>query len=216
MISSITFLVVLVCLIGLFHILIFRNENLKKLDFSDDYRIKLIEQANNYFSSSAIDKSALYWLTKKSEKIQNLVGRFGIMDYKPALQNEFYKNYHIIINTIPKFNLRTLHPDDITYVDNSISRFIGSLEEKHDVYSKKMKNPISWFREGLIQLTSLPIYVLNWFGILQDSSVNKLLFNIVYRTTMGIVGLVAFLSGLVTIIQGRKSLIDFIVDILKR
>ncbi|MFN7603337.1 MAG: hypothetical protein ACK5R0_18265 [Bacteroidota bacterium] len=182
----------------------------KKLDFAVEYREKLIEQANSYFSRQSIDNKQLSWLTKNSDRIQNQIGRGAVIDYKPAYQNYLVSNYHLIINTIPKFSLQTIHSDDVTYADNCLLRHIGNAEEAYNESIKRLKNPLTWFREGFVQLTSLPIYILNWFGILTDNSLNKITTSLFYRTIVGIGGLVAFASGLVTIIQGRKDVFGFI------
>jgi hypothetical protein len=75
---------------------------------------------------------------------------------------------------------------------------------------KKLKNPIAWFKEGFQEIISLPIYLLNWFGILSDTTVSKVTTNVIFKILAGIAGLVTFISGIVTIIQGKDQTISFI------
>ena len=74
---------------------------------------------------------------------------------------------------------------------------------------RKLKNPIIWFKEGFQEIISLPLYILNWFGILSDTGVSKVTTNVIFKFLAGIGGLVAFASGVVTIIQGKEQTIAF-------
>jgi hypothetical protein len=54
---------------------------------------------------------------------------------------------------------------------------------------------------------TLPLYIFNWFGLMSDRTVAKVSRNVIWRLLAGIGGLVAFISGIVTIIQGKEQTI---------
>lgn len=138
------------------------------------------------------------------------------MDYKPPGENYFINKYQIIMNTIPQFRETTLIQFDINAVDNCLLRFLGVAEEERRVQSKKLFNPLQWFAIGTKQILSLPFYFLSWFGIINESSPNKIKSNIIFNIFSGIVGFVTFVSGIVTIIQGKEAVLIFFKNIFKK
>src|SRR5690554_5572672 len=101
--------ILVIFVIGFVQVYSRHNRIVKKIDFAGEYRNKFIDFANKYFEnyshwnrSETFDYKQYAWLTMNGDKIQNDVGSFGIMSYKPAFQNYMINDYCIIINTIPK------------------------------------------------------------------------------------------------------------------
>lgn len=112
-------------IIGFIQVYNRHNRVVKKIEFADEYRYKFVEFANKYFQtydrysrSGDFDGELYVWLTMNVSKIQNYVGSFGVMSYKPAFQNYMINNYQIIINTIPKFR------------EGQVENLYGSLSQK--------------------------------------------------------------------------------------
>ena len=209
--------ILLIFLIGF--IQLFRNHSntIKKHEFASEYRNKFIEFANKYFEqydryskSGNLDSELYVWLTKNVSKIQSNVGNFGVMSYKPAFQNYMINNYQLIINTIPKFREGQVENFDVTSVDDCLLMYIGHIEELSEETLKNLKNPIIWFRVGFQEIISIPLFVLNWFGIFSKRTVNGIMESTFYKILTGIIALITLLSGIVTIIQGKEKTIEFI------
>ncbi len=52
--------------------------------------------------------------------------------------------------------------------------------------------------------------ILNWVGIFSSKTVDKIMANTLYKIFTGIIALVTFLSGIVTIIQGKEQTLELI------
>ncbi|MCZ2247767.1 MAG: hypothetical protein LC111_03300 [Bacteroidia bacterium] len=193
----------------------------KKIDFAGEYRNKFIEFSNKYFETydrwsraGDFDGQLYVWLTMNVSKIQGNLGTFGIMDYIAPFQTYRVSNYQIVINTIPKFRDGTVKDFDVNSVDDCLLRYIGYLEEYSQDTQKNLKNPIVWFREGFREVLSIPIFVLNWFGIISSRTVNSIKDSLIYKVLSGLIALVTLVSGLVTIVVGYDQTLEFVNRLL--
>lgn len=196
---------------------------LKKIDFGVEYRNKLIEFSNKYFETydrwsraDHFDRQLYVWLTMNVNKIQGNLGTFGIMDYIAPFQTYKISNYQIVINTIPKFRDETVRDFEVNSVDDCLLRYIGYLEEYSQDTQKNLKNPIVWFREGFREVLSIPIFMLNWFGIISSRAVNSIQDSLIYKVLSGLIALVTLVSGLVTIVVGYDQTLEFISRLLSK
>jgi len=193
----------------------------ENIDFAREYREKFVDFANKYFKtfdrfnrSGDFDGEIYVWLTMNVSKIQDLVGNFGVMAYKPAFQNYMINDYLIIINTLPKFREGHVENFDFGAVDDCLLRYIGHvLDYKKDTL-RNLKNPFIWFREGFREIFSLPLFIFNWFGIFSRRSINSIMDSVIYKIIAGLLALVTLVSGFVTIIVGYDQTIVFIKRIL--
>lgn len=193
----------------------------QKLHFAFEYRNKFMEFSDLFHSTyeknwtqGTFDNEKYIWLTKNVSKIQSDLGHIGRMDYIGPFQRVHYRNYEIVINTLPKFRDGNIQAFDVNSTDDCLIRYVGLMEDLIVKIKKKIRNPIIWFKEGFQEIISLPIYILNWFGLLTDSTVSKVTTNLIYKIVIGIGGLIAFLSAVVTIIQGKEDTIKFIQKII--
>lgn len=160
------------------------------------------------------DGEQYVWLTMNVSKIQNYVGSFGVTAYKPAFQNYMIKDYPIILNTIPKFREGQVKSLDVGSVDDCLLRYIGYLEDYQKGTQRNLRNPIIWFREGVKEILSMPIFILNWFGIISSRTLNSVKDSLIYKVISGFIALVTLVSGIVTIIVGYDQTLKFINRIL--
>jgi len=190
----------------------------KKIDFAGEYRNKFIEFSNKYFETydhwsraGDFNRQLYVWLTMNVNKIQGNLGTFGIIDYITLFQT--YR-VSIVINTIPKFRDGTVKDFDVNSVDDCLLRYIGYLEESSQDTQKNLKNPIVWFREGFREVLSIPIFVLNWFKIISNRTVNSIKDSLIYNVLSGLIALVTLVSGLVTIVVGYDQTLEFVNRLL--
>lgn len=206
-----------VLIIGFVQVYNRHSRVVKKIDFASEYRNKFVDFSNKYFKTydrysrtGDFDGEQYVWLTMNVSKIQNYVGSFGEMTYKPAFQNYMINNYQIIINTIPKFREGQVESFDVGAVDDCLLRYIGHLEEYSKDTQKNLRNPIVWFREGFREIMSIPIFILSWFGIISNRTVNSIKNSLLYKVISGLIALVTLVSGVVTIIVGYDQTIEFV------
>lgn len=119
-------------------------------------------------------------------------------------------NYQIIINTIPKFREGQVESFDVGSVDDCLLRYIGYLEEYQKDTLRDLKNPIIWFREGFREILSIPIFILSWFGIINNRTLYSIKDSLIYKVVSGLFALVTLISGIVTIVLGYEQTLRFI------
>lgn len=212
-----------VLIIGFVQVFNRHSRVVKKIEFSGEYRNKFIEFSNKYFQtydrysrSGDFDGELYVWLTMNVSKIQNYVGSFGVMSYKPAFQNYMINKYQIIINTIPKFREGQVKSFDVGAVDDCLLRYIGYLKEYSKDTVKNLRNPIVWFREGFREILSVPIFILSWFGIISNRTVNSIKDSLIYKVISGLIALVTLISGVVTIVVGYDQTLEFVKRFLEK
>ncbi|WP_146010833.1 hypothetical protein [Siphonobacter sp. BAB-5405] len=188
----------------------------EKLNFTLEYREQFVIFTNNFYKKydsferrGEIDHERYVWLTKNANKMQGMLGQTGLMEYIGPFRQYKISNYNIVLNTIPKFRDSTITDFDVNSVDDCLLRYIGIVEQLTKENFKQLKNPFIWLKQGFKEFFSLPIYIFNWFGIIPDSTVGKIKSNLIFNTLTGIGGLVTFVSGLVTIIQGKEQTLGF-------
>lgn len=210
-------------IIGFIQVYKRHNRVVKKIEFADEYRYKFVEFSNKYFESydrwsrsGNFDGEKYVWLTMNVSRIQNNLGTFGIMDYIAPFQTYQISNYQIVINTIPKFRDGSIQDFDVNSVDDSLLRYIGYLNEYQKDTLRNLKNPVIWFREGFREILSIPIFILSWFGIISNRTLNSIKNSLIYKVISGLIALVTLISGIVTIVIGYDQTIEFINRILNK
>lgn len=191
-----------------------RNE---EFSFTVEYRNNFITFANNYSNTSSsydrkgnFDNGQYGWLTRNVNKMQSNLGQLGVMEYIAPFQGYRVSNYPIIINSLPKFRDDSIMNFDIHSVDDCLMRYIGVLEDEIEKVKKDIKNPIIWFRVGIGGILSIPLLILNWFGIFNNQTLDKVRMSTLYSIVSGIIALITLISGIVTIIVGKDEAILFL------
>lgn len=188
----------------------------KEHQFIFDYREKFIELANLYHQRKSLNPELYNWLIAKSIKAQSTLGLFGKIHY----MGSYYRpvnipNYEVISNTLPQVRTGAVREDDLLLCDDLMMRYIGRQEDLIEQAQKNLKNPFIWFQLGVQFYLAFPLHLLNWFGIISTRSVNHALSNRFFKFVSGIVGLVTFISGLVTIFVGWDKSVELIKKLLQ-
>lgn len=168
------------------------------------------ETYDKYERRGNIQSEKYTWLTKNANKMQILLDKTGIITYVDPSRNYSVPNYHLIINILPKFRQDSLHYNEVVMVEDSLIRYNGILEEWLELHLKELNNPFHWFKYGFKEFFGLPLYIINWFGIISDKTVTNITSNIIFKVLSGVGGLVTFISGIVTILQGKDQMFKFI------
>jgi hypothetical protein len=192
-------------------------------NFICEYRDKFMEFANKYFENydrfykthGSFNGDLYTWLTKNVNKAQDLLGHTGRMEYIAAFRLYRISNYQIVINTLPKFRDGSIESFDVNSTDDCLLRYLGQLDEAFEKSKKALKNPIIWFKIGIQEILSIPLFILNWFGIFSNRTVNRIIGGTLYKIITGIIALVTLISSLVTIIVGKEQTIEFLKKLLE-
>ena len=197
------------------------SANLKSLEFAGEFREKFVEFANEYINTydnwsnrGIINGTTYAWLTMNVNKMQEQLGHLGTMHYIAPFQIYQIPSYEILINTIPKFRDGSVQEFDLNHSDDCLLRYLGVIEKIVNQNQKNLWNPIVWFKEGVHEILSLPIFIFKWFGIFGNRTMARIMTSSIYKAFTGLTALVALVSGIVTIIQGKEKTLEFIAKLL--
>lgn len=194
----------------------------KRLVFASEYRGKFVSLANQYVESidgwtrsGNLNLDLYHWLTLNVHQIQSDLGVLGVMDFVAPFQIYRARNFQIVVNTLPKFRDNTIDDFFITSVDDCLLRHIGLLTSNIETFNRQVKNPLVWFRVGIQLILTIPLVILNSFGLLTDNTTSAIKGSIFYKLISGFVALVALVSGIVTIVVGYDQSIAIFSKWLK-
>lgn len=216
------FALISVFVIGFIHLKIRMRELSKKLSFLWEFRDKFAQLSNqldfsygNMGSATNLDHNLYDWLSRKSVKAQRLVGYHGIGNVIGPYQLWKATNYQFIINNIPKIRDGSVHHQEVTMVDDCLTRGIGDYEEDERELINELRNPIKWFQHGVRLVISFPIRLLKWFDIIPEYLFLSLTRNWVFKLFSGLVSLIGLLGAIVGLITGWNGFLVIVSGWIK-
>ena len=161
------------------------------------------------------DAQLYHWLVSNMDKTQRLLGIYGRGLYTAPFGRFQINNYEYILNTVNQMRTGDADPKDLSMCENMMVRYLGDMSRLIEEEEKRIKNPITWLQQGIQFYIGFPIRLLNWFGIISETSFEKIVSSKFFQVLAGIGGLVEFVSSLVTILQGWPAVKD-LLDNLKK
>lgn len=201
-------------LIGLFQIL----KNLYSINPKIEFCKSFLDKFIDYLKSDGTDTESYSWLINRTAKMQRYMGENGQMSYRPAFSNYIVHKYQIIVNLIPQIRqeFRSIFPGNIGHmsdtVQETIIRYAGTLEDERETWSKKLKNPLQWFNEGIGTILLLPFTLLYYFKILSSVTIYKFKNSLIFNLSKLVVFILTILSVTMTIVLGWEEFLNFLKD----
>jgi len=122
-------------------------------NFTSEYCHKFRE----LLQDRSFNGEAYGWLTLNVGRIQDELGSNGVMYcYQPPFANYMYKEYQLIVNTLPNIRSRIASEQEIFSCEDALVRHIGIIEIHLNKYRKYLFNPIIWLREGIRFIIAFP------------------------------------------------------------
>ena len=212
--------IVIILITGLIKIRRSTNALIHKHNFVHGFRAKFIQLSNPYVQQQQrvftmeqpadLDAQLYHWLVSNMDKTQRLLGIYGRGLYTAPFGRFQINNYEYILNTVNQMRTGDADSQDLSMCDNMMVRYLGDMSRLIDEEEKRRKNPITWLQLGIQFYISFPIRLLNWFGIISDTSLDKIVSSKFFQVLAGIGGLVGFLASLVTILQGWPAIKDLL------
>ena len=199
-------------IIGFVYIQIQLRKLKEDFKYAANYKHTFVELTNKWRSKDELDNEKYVWLTMNANKIQSIIGGFGIIDYIAPMQTYTIPNYHVILNNLPRFRDGKISNFEINTTDDCLLRYLGHVKNNIDSILKKIKNPLYWFKEGIKLIIGSPFLLLAWFEIINQNTLNRILSNFLYNVITGIISLFTFLSSIITIIIGKDEFLKYIHD----
>lgn len=197
----------------------------KKLNFTEDYREKLISLVNTLASTKKLDNAIYYDLTESVIKMQQELGEDGILaQFEDNLTGFRATNYQYLINFLP--SLRNIdfgnsiildRYNTATYCcDDMFIRHIGCLKNCINRTKKSFFNPFLCFSFGVRFIITLPVLIIKWFGFMSDSKYTKILQSGFITSLNMIITISGFVSSIISITIGWKDFIKIISSLYNK
>ena len=197
----------------------------KKLNFTEDYREKLISLVKTLASTKKLDNAIYYDLTESVIKMQQELGEDGILaQFEDNLTGFRATNYQYLINFLPslrnidfgnsiildRYNTATHCCDDM------FIRHIGCLKNCINRTKKSFFNPFLCFSFGVKFIITLPFSIIKWFGFMSDSKYTKILQSGFITSLNMIITISGFVSSIISITIGWKDFIKIISSLYNK
>ena len=197
----------------------------KKLNFTEDYREKLITLVNTLASTRKLDNAIYYNLTESVIKMQQELGEDGILaQFEDKLTGVRATNYQYLINFLP--SLRNIdfgnsiilerYYSAVYYCDDMFVRHIGCLKDCINCTKKSFFNPFLCFSFGVRVVITLPVLITKWFGFMSDSKYTKILQSGFITSLNMIITISGFVSSIISITIGWNDFIKMISSLFNK
>lgn len=182
----------------------------EKHRFASEFLIKFQQLVRGGF-----DAQVYTWLTMNVVQMQSALGWLGRISYRPPFSNFMHQDYPALMNTLSEIGAGTAHPTMISCCQDILLRHLGVLEEGRKAAQREVRNPIVWLREGVRLVLMLPLFVLNWVGVMSASAVARVSSNSAFRLASGVITLLSALSSVVTITLGWEAFLGIMRKFLR-
>lgn len=178
-----------------------KREVTRRIEFVNEFGERLLR----YVNSGGRDEESYGWLTHRSNRMQNQMGRQGLIGFQPPFANFIHNNYPVILNMLPELrkSLRDsiLHSQADWYANalrEALIRHLGSLEDTRETVDHDLRNPIVLLRRGIQGVLSGPGYLLHSLGLSAAPNPSGPLL----RIASGIVALIGLVAAVMTTALG--------------
>ena len=176
-------------------------------EYLQNYR-KLIQQyQQNHFETEIYN-----WLMLRSARIQIQLGIFGLANHIPPLGNSAIQNYQLIVNTLPQIRTDRVYKESVSAVEDGLVRYIGWQEDSINVYFWRNLNPLAWLKEGIQFIFLLPIRILEWSGLTNEGSTEKISSKSFVRIIVGITTIVSIFGTIMGIVVDLPEFVKIAVS----
>lgn len=176
------------------------------------------ERFHAFTDSSGQDTQAYERLAFLAERMGNAMGRHALVDAKPPFHGHSAKTYITVLQFIPELRMHFADLQQGGYglgndganwiyhsIDDALMRFLGDLDEVATSATRKLINPIAWFREGVERTLALPLYVLSWFGLMKPASAARAEQHGFFRAVAGLTTIIAVIFIGATLTFGEQQ-----------
>ena len=194
---------------------------IERLDLVDEFLNRFIEWCNG----EAKDQAHYNWMVEKSNIVQDMLGRSGLIDFRPPFANYMHPNYAVILNEIPEIqkeffdDLRTFNSiakrnllAHIRMVDSCLRRFIGSTEEQLKRERARLRNPLVLFCAGAACLMELLLYLLSECKIISTRRRAVIVNGKIFSVLSGLFTLATLIAAIITIVIGWDAFWKALAD----
>lgn len=198
----------------------------KRIEFTSNYREKLVKFINKIISEQTFDQGIYHELTSDVKAMQYELGEDGVFAYMTdQLRGVAVRDYQVLINFLPEtremINVRNnsilaeRYNKSIHDCDDMFIRHLGTLESHREAIRKGLFNPFSSFAEGTKAIILSPIILLCWFGFISTEKTDQAKKNVIVKLLNAFVTILGFAATIITIVVGWNDFWDIVFKFLK-
>ena len=197
----------------------------KKLNFTEDYREKLITLVNTLASTRKLDNAIYYNLTESVIKMQQELGEDGILaQFEDKLTGVRATNYQYLINFLPSLRkidfgnsiILDRYNDSVFCCDDMFVRHIGTIKNNISDVKKTFFNPFLCFSFGVKFIITLPISIMKWFGFISEKNYTKILQSVIIKIFNMIMTILSFISSIISVTIGWNDFIQMVSSLFSK
>jgi hypothetical protein len=185
--------------------------------------VEFLERFVEWINGDGENYQSYNWLIAKSDVVQSIIGRFGLIHFRAPFNAYSVKNYPVILNAIPEIrkllkdpfpigNARSFY---INTVDGCLRRYLGSQEELNRNRIKNLINPVTLFCAGIACILEIPVYLLAECKIISHSRSMGIVKGRIFSLFSGLATLATLISGIMAIVMGWEKFITVIKSIFE-
>ena len=191
-----------------------------RLRYTTEFNNKFFQMINILFDKRRLDNALYSYCLHEIDKIQKELANDGVIsEYVDRLRGIQGRNYQLFMNIMPEIRQMISFDNFIVEervrqligcCDDALKRHIGNLDRLIESASKGLFNPFTCFGEGIRWLVGLPLDILLWCGIINQSREQRIRTNYVYKVINNFIVLLGVVSSIVTIALGWEDLLKMI------
>lgn len=195
----------------------------ERLRYTTEFNNKFFQMINILFDERRLDNVLYSYCLHEIDKIQKELANDGLIsEYVDRLHGIQGRNYQLFMNIMPEIRQMISFDNFIVEervrqligcCDDALKRHIGNLDRLIESASKGLFNPFTCFGEGIRWLVGLPLDILLWCGIINQSREQRIRTNYVYKMINNFVVLLGVVSSIVTIALGWDDIQKIINNI---
>jgi hypothetical protein len=152
------------------------------------------------------DLEAMDYLMQHVEQVQGMLGQRGLVTrYAPFSSRADY-NYQLLVNVVGQLASQHYSEDELRAAAYALHRHVGYLNSFDGALKVLIRNPLKWIQEGIQAVLSLPLYLLEWFGLAPSGSSDAAASSRFVTILAGVINLVA---SIVTLVLGAQEILKF-------
>ena len=176
------------------------------------------ERFQTFANSSGEDTEAYERLSFLAERMATAMGRHALVGAKPPFTGRAAGAYVTVLQVIPELRMHFANLRDGGYglgndgaswiyhtVDDALIAFLGELDGTANSATKKLINPIAWFREGVERILALPLYIAGWFGLIESDRASAAERHSFFRAVAGLAALIVVATIASVLIFGEQK-----------
>lgn len=156
------------------------------------------------------------WLAEKLSAMTRAMGGEDIVAYRARAGGLSSPHYALLANTLAGSRMGEADGEEIVMAEHLLRVHEGGLKHRVESLEGQLKNPLVLVGRGLKLIVSLPLLLLEWFGLLRPASVQSARESWVFRFVQLVAAVAVALASIETSVLGWSAFVAQVQSWLAR